>query len=115
MGAVAKGEVVMAQACTGARDVSHGLLAALGGGGGPVATGGGTSASSLAALAATAMLVASSGATGDGGHDRLVIFHDGGDMTPVAKIVGPEGVCARGELGKGRDAVLRQHDAQLAR
>ena len=98
MGAVAKGEVMVAQASTGARNVGHGLLAALGGGGGPVATGSGTSASSLAALAATAMLVASSGTTGDGGHDRQVILHDGGNMAPVAKIVGPEGVGARGEL-----------------
>lgn len=115
MGAVAKGEVMVAQASTGARNVGHGLLAALGGGGGPVPTGGGTSTPSLAALATSAAVVASPGTAGDGGHDRQVIIHDGGDMASVAKVVGPEGVGARGELGQGRDAVLRQHDAQLAR
>jgi hypothetical protein len=114
VGAVAVGEVVVAQTDAGARDVGHGLLAALRSGGRPAAPGAALAAASRASLAAPVTLVARSAPTGDGGHYRLVIIHNGGDVSSVAKIVGPEGVRARGELGKRRDAVLGQHDAQLA-
>jgi hypothetical protein len=105
---------MVAETGTGACDVGHGLLSSLGGGGGPVAASA-SAATSTAAGTAPATVVAGPVTASDGSHHRKLLLHNGGKVAASTEIVRPERVGACGQLRQGRNAVLRQHNAQLAR
>ncbi len=106
MSTFAVGEVVVAETGTSACDVGHGLLSSLWGGGGPVTASASAATSPAARTSPAATLVAGPVNASDCSHHRMILFHHGGDVAASSKIVRPEGVSTRSQLGKRRDTVL---------